>query len=300
MRPCPTKVAAILALSALCAAPSSAQETAQRKQSVAPQCDAAAFRVIVDVGHTPQSPGAVSARGIDEYDFNFKLATVIDGKLREAGFARTHLLLATGQAIPSLVRRVGQANAMSADLLISIHHDSVPEVFKTAWEFSGKKLSYSDKFKGHSIFVSVDNADFNGSVAFAKLLGASMKARGLAYTPHYKEAFMGSKRRNLIDADNGVYRYDQLLILRTTRMPSVLLEAGSIIHRDEEELMGNAEHQLTIANAVTEAVQGFCAVRPPQLLQAKRNPAPRPAQAVANRQTPQIVPAVRASDRAPD
>ncbi len=73
---------------------------------------------------------------------------------------------------------------------------------------------------------------------------------------------MGSRRRQLLDADAGVYRYDQLLILRTARMPSVLLEAGSIVNRDEEVLMGKEEHQLQIAGAVTEAVERFCASRP--------------------------------------
>jgi N-acetylmuramoyl-L-alanine amidase len=149
---------------------------------------------------------------------------------------------------------------MSADLLVSIHHDSVPEIFKSKWDFGGKALAYSDHFKGHSIFVSADNADYQGSLAFAKLLGARLKARGLDYTPHYhNEPKMGARRRQLLDAETGVYRYDQLLILRTTRMPSVLLEAGSIINRDEELLMGKEEHQLLIADAVTEAVGQFCA-----------------------------------------
>ena len=184
---------------------------------------------------------------------------MVERKLNEAGFVRTTLLLGTGQAIPSLVRRVSQANAMSADLLISIHHDSVPEVFKSKWEFDGKELAYSDRFRGHSIFVSNENARFPRSVAFAKLLGAGLKARGMQYTPHYTENFMGSRRRVLLDAETGVYRYDQLLILKNTAMPAVLLEAGSIIHRDEELLMGTEEHQSQIAAAITEAVDKFCA-----------------------------------------
>jgi N-acetylmuramoyl-L-alanine amidase len=74
----------------------------------------------------------------------------------------------------------------------------------------------------------------------------------------------------LLDADTGVYRYDQLLILRTTRMPSVLLEAGSIINRDEELLMGKDEHQMQIAGALTEAVETFCALKAPKTLRAQR------------------------------
>ena len=265
----PIKAAAIIVLLSLCVAvPALAQADKPRAQAASAQCDPAAFRVIVDVGHTPESRGALSARGVDEYDFNLKLATVIDGTLRDAGFARTHLLLANGDPIPSLVRRVAQANTMAADLLISIHHDSVPEVFKSKWEVEGKELSYSDRFRGHSIFVSADNADYQGSFAFAKILGAQLKARGFAYTPHYKESFMGARRRQLLDAETGVYRYDKLLILRTARMPSVLLEAGSIIHRDEELLMGKEEHQLQIAVAVTEAVERFCANRPPKTRRA--------------------------------
>ncbi|MGD9922968.1 MAG: N-acetylmuramoyl-L-alanine amidase, partial [Pseudorhodoplanes sp.] len=159
--------ATVALLTAGVAAPAWPQAERPRPPAQDVQCNPASFRVIVDVGHTPESPGAISARGVDEYNFNLALARVIDGKLREAGFDRAHLLLAKGEAIPSLVRRVAQANAMSADLLVSIHHDSVPEAFKTKWDFGGKPLAYSGRFKGHSIFVSADNADYQGSVAFA-------------------------------------------------------------------------------------------------------------------------------------
>lgn len=259
----PIATLATIIVLALCAGTDAfAQLASARPGATAPHCDAANFRIIVDVGHTPESPGAISARGVDEYSFNLRLAKVIEAKLREAGFERAHLLLANGEAIPSLVRRVAQANAMAGDLLVSIHHDSVPESFKSMWEFGGVQRAYSDRFKGHSIFVSADNTDYQASLAFAKMLGTRLKARGLEYTPHYKEAFMGARRRQLVDADTGVYRYDQLLILRTARMPSVLLEAGSIVHRDEEVLMETDEHQMQIAGSVTEAVERFCALRP--------------------------------------
>ena len=244
-----------------CAPSWSQPRAAQRPAASVPQCDASKFRVIIDVGHTPEIPGAISARGATEYDFNLRLAKVIEHKLNDAGYARSSLLLANGPAIPSLVRRIAQANQMSADLLISIHHDSVPEAFKLKLEHDGKQLEYSDRFRGHSIFVSNENADYPGSLAFGRLLGARLKARGLQYTPHYTQPFMGHRRRQLVDAETGVYRYDQLLILKATRMASVLLEAGSIINRDEEILMGQEEHQLQIAGAITEAVDKFCALR---------------------------------------
>ena len=118
---------------------------------------------------------------------------------------------------------------------------SVPDRFLQKWEFNGVERSYSDRFKGHSIFVSHDNADYRDSLQFARLLGQKLKDRGLKYTPHYVEKFMGSRQRILVDADVGVYRYDQLIVLKNNRIPAALLEAGSIINRDEELADGYAE-----------------------------------------------------------
>ena len=72
---------------------------------------------------------------------------------------------------------------------------------------------------------------------------------------------MLGRRRQLLDGDAGVYRFDELIVLRKTQMPAVLLEAGSIINRDEEAAMATPERQAVIAAAVTEAVRGFCAAR---------------------------------------
>jgi N-acetylmuramoyl-L-alanine amidase len=227
-------------------------------------CNRASFRVVLDVGHTIEVPGAISARGVTEYEFNIRLARQIEGKLIDAGFAGTVLLITAGPAIEGLIKRVARANASMANLLLSIHHDSVPNFFKEEWEHEGKKNRFSDRFKGHSIFVSYDNSDRKGSLLFGKLLGNQLKARGLQYTPHYTEAIMGGRRRELVDAEAGVYKFDQLHVLRATRMPAVLLEAGSIVNRDEELLLGSPEHQSIISAAVVEAVEIFCAARSPR------------------------------------
>ena len=151
---------------------------------------------------------------------------------------------------------------MGADLFLSIHHDSVPDSFLEKWQYEGADHTFSDRFPGHSIFISNDNPQRARSLAFGKLLGDELKARGLKYTPHYTEKFMGHRRRVLVDAEAGVYRYDQLIVLRATRMPAVLLEAGSIINRDEELELGTPERRSLTSDAATAAVESFCALRP--------------------------------------
>jgi N-acetylmuramoyl-L-alanine amidase len=224
-------------------------------------CQRATFRVMLDVGHSAQVPGATSARGVPEYDFNLRLAQGVEKALVRAGFRSTNLLITPGPARAGLLARVEKANAWPADLLISIHHDSVPEWFLETWTHAGKQARYSDRFAGHSLFVSFDNKESQASVHFAQLLGRELKIQGLRYTPHYTLPAMDWKRRELLDPETGVYRFDHLVVLRDTKVPTVLFEAGSIINRDEELLMSSPERQTKIAAAVTDAVRLFCAAR---------------------------------------
>ena len=227
----------------------------------ATMCDPTKCRIVLDVGHTAESEGATSARNVTEFDFNRRLAQRIEEKLKAAGFAETKLLLTEGKARPSLVKRVTRANNLPANLFLSIHHDSVPDKFLEPWEFEGKKSYFSDRFSGHSVFVSHDNPDFKTSLAFAELIGREMKAQGLEYARQYTQAIMGRNQHPLLNKETGVYSYDKLIVLKSTRMPAVLLEAGSIINRDEELKMDSPERRDIISSGVTAAVKEFCDFR---------------------------------------
>jgi N-acetylmuramoyl-L-alanine amidase len=231
-------------------------------EPAATTCDPQKFRLVLDVGHTAKSEGAISARNVPEFNFNLHLAQRIQEKLKAEGFPDTRLLVTEGRARPSLVRRVAAANNLHADLFLSIHHDSVPDKLLEDWEFEGSKRHFSDRFSGYSVFVSHDNPDFKTSLAFAELVAKEMKNQGLDYAHQYTQAIMGRYQHPLLDKETGVYSYDQLVVLRTTRMPAVLLEAGSIINRDEELKMDSAERRDMIGNAVTAAVKKFCVPKP--------------------------------------
>jgi N-acetylmuramoyl-L-alanine amidase len=230
-------------------------------QPAAARCDPSKFRIVLDVGHTAESEGAISARNVSEFVFNLRLAKRIEEKLKAEGFAETKLLLTEGKARRSLVKRVTAANDLRADLFLSIHHDSVPNKFLEEWEFEGKKSRFSDRFSGYSVFVSRSNPDFKTSFAFAELIGKEMKAQGLDYARQYSQAIMGRYQRPLLNKETGVYRYDELIVLRKSRMAAVLLEAGSIINRDEELQMSSPERRDIISSGVTAAVKEFCEPR---------------------------------------
>src|SRR3954451_2388984 len=250
----PKRHAKLAALGPVHLPPAALKPTASR-------CEPAKFRIVLDVGHTAESEGATSARNVSEFVFNLRLAKRIEEKLKAEGFAQTKLLLTEGKAKRSLVKRVAAANNLPADLLLSIHHDSVPNKFLEDWEFEGKKSHFSDRFSGYSVFVSRNNPDFKKSLSFAELIGKEMKAQGLDYAKQYTQAIMGRYQRPLLNKETGVYRYDELIVLRKTQMAAVLLEAGSIINRDEELKMRSPERLDIVSSGVTAAVKEFCEPR---------------------------------------
>jgi N-acetylmuramoyl-L-alanine amidase len=268
LRQAATKLGAIFAIALLAIAlVASASEVVRaedhrRATEVTPDaCPRSTFRVVVDVGHTIDVPGAMSARGIAEYAFNLQLARDISQGLLDAGFQQTVLLITATAPWRGLVERAARANSMHANLFIAIHHDSVPDNLLQNWEYVGQKNQFNDNYPGYAIFISNENADPAGSLQFGSLLGRELESRGLHYTPHYTLALMGHRRRILVDAEAGVYRYDQLIVLRQTRMPAVLLEAGSIVNRQEELELGTPERRSLTSTAIVAAVENFCAAR---------------------------------------
>jgi hypothetical protein len=128
------------------------------------------------------------------------------------------------------------------------------------------------------VFVSQRNPRYSESLRFGRLLGNQMAGQELIFARQYDQWFMGKYQRPLLDSDAGVYRYDELIVLKMTTMPAALLESGSIINRDEELVMASDEHRNKVATAVTSAMIEFCETRGPAPPIAAQPPQPKAAQ----------------------
>jgi N-acetylmuramoyl-L-alanine amidase len=225
--------------------------------SSTPLCDPSYFKIVVDVGHTVQAPGATSARGVTEYAFNLALAKRISESLKDAGYRNTYLLTTVGKGRQQLEERSARANSLGANLFLSIHHDDVQPVYYSTWQYSGRTYKFSDRFSGYSILVSYQNRHFKESLLFARLLGGALQTFGMHFNRSHSEKIKG-ENREILDYERGVYRYDQLLVLKNTFAPAVLLEAGVIVNRDEENALVSPERQNAIGAAVTASTKQFC------------------------------------------
>lgn len=159
----------------------------------------------------------------------------------------TVLINADGR-IASLQDRPRAAAAAGADLLVSIHHDSVSEHELQPWQWGGQTQYYGDRWAGHSLFVSRDNPATARSVLCARTMGARLQRMGFA--PTHKNGL----RREYADHEHAVHYYDALAVLRHAPMPAVLFEAGVIRHRDEERLLADPQRQAAMADALATAI----------------------------------------------
>jgi N-acetylmuramoyl-L-alanine amidase len=97
-----------------------AEDSVAQRGSDDGSCARSTFRVLIDVGHTATSPGADSARGVPEYEFNLNLADVVVRSLHEAGFDKTVRLVTSGSRLSSLFQRAASAKR-SARRFVNLH-----------------------------------------------------------------------------------------------------------------------------------------------------------------------------------
>ena len=305
-RRCAVAALALLAsLASICSSLAAPAEDAAcgRSQPAGGKCDRAKFRIILDVGHTKESYGALSSRHVPEFEFNLNLGKTHRGAI-EGGWICRDFPDGDGRQGAAEPDDAGcRANKRGADLFLSIHHDSVPGIYNESWEFEGKRRHFNDLFGGYSVFVSQRSPRYGESLRFAKLLGNQMASQDLIFARQYDQWFMGKYQRQLLDSDAGVYRYDELIVLKMTTMPAVLLESGSIINREEELVMASEAHKNKVATAVSLSAAEYCETRtaaPPQTSQPQPKPAPAKPQTSQSSAKPQPAkpqPATRAATR---
>jgi N-acetylmuramoyl-L-alanine amidase len=229
--------------------------------------------IAIDVGHVARQPsggicgsdgncgwGETSARGIPEYDFNLKLATSIFDELIREGFRSARLMIPTVMrpVRRTLMERPARANAMNADLFLSVHHDGVHDKFLQQWTHEGQTRYYFDRSTGFSLHVSPNNPHYDDSLALARLIGDRLMEKGLRFNRIHEPGNPEGAQVPWADATRGIYRRENLAVLRLTKMPAVLLEGGVIVNREEELELATPAYQSTIAKAVVQSITEFC------------------------------------------
>ncbi|MFH0765580.1 MAG: N-acetylmuramoyl-L-alanine amidase, partial [Calditrichota bacterium] len=174
--------------------------------------------IALDAGHGGELEGALGPTRLKEKDVNLSCAIALEKLLVKKGFS-VLMLRGNDVSIP-LNQRVSGASTGEADILISIHHNALPDGVNPFGEWGvGTRFYYP-----HS--------------------------RGLA------EAVQTALVKELQIFDEGVY-YHNLALVRPTTMPAILIEAGYIMLPEQEAVMKREDYPDRLAGAIYSGLKRF-------------------------------------------
>lgn len=178
--------------------------------------------IVVDAGHGGRMSGAVK-RGVEEKILNLEIVKQIKAKFDEVDDERIKIYYTRlDDTNPSLMERASMANKSNADLFISIHNNA-----------SSSGLFTSEK--GTMVLYNpLDNSE-KGSMRFAELCLENVTTS------------TGNRNLGLVD---GEYIY----IVRSSKVPVVLIEVGYMTNYEELENLKDTEYQRKVAEGVYNAV----------------------------------------------
>lgn len=183
--------------------------------------------IVVDPGHGYPDPGA-GPKGAFEKDIAFNISVLLRDYLQEAGalvimtreddndLADKDLKGYSRRKTQDLMRRVDLINNSNADLLVSIHLNSLPSP-----KWSGAQTFYFPRYEENK--------------QLAKYIQKEMEIN-LENTVRQAKAI------------NHVY------VIKEAKMPSVLVEAGFLSNAQEREQLKNEDYQNKIAASIYQGI----------------------------------------------
>jgi len=218
--------------------------------------------VMIDPGHGGKDPGAIGNKGTYEKHVVLSIAQHLQHQLRTRHGIHAVLTRQDDVFIP-LYHRVSLAHQHEADLFLSIHADGFT----------------NDQVSGASVFAL---SEHGAGSAMARYLSQSENSVDAIYDNdvHTQDAYL---KQTLFDLDqtetinrslhfgnhlaSNIIRVHHMhnkhteqagfAVLKSPRIPSVLVETSFITNHQEEQLLGKPEFQLKMANALADGINTY-------------------------------------------
>jgi N-acetylmuramoyl-L-alanine amidase len=228
--------------------------------------------IALDPGHGGEDPGAIGPGGTREKDVVLRLALrlrdKIDGVRLRGSVMRAYLTRDADYFVP-LHARVKKAQAVQADLFISLHADAFytprpqgASVFALSqsgasssaarWmaaqenkadQVGGLNIRSTDAHLQQAWFDMSTTAQIKDSLQFGQAVLGEIGRVGKLHKPRVEQAGFA--------------------VLKAPDIPSLLVEAAFISNPEEEALLNTDEYQERLANALMRGIETYFSRNPP-------------------------------------
>ncbi|MBF6024349.1 N-acetylmuramoyl-L-alanine amidase [Lysobacter niastensis] len=224
--------------------------------------------IAIDAGHGGQDSGAVGVKGNKEKDVTLAIARELARQVNATPGLKAYLTRDSDFYIP-LNNRAKLARGAKADMFVSIHADAAENrsakgssvyVLSLKGASSQRARWLADKENASDMIGGVrltKTSDTLASVLLDLTQSGHMKASEDAAN-HVLDGLkrVGNNHKPSIERAN-------FAVLRTSDMPSMLVETAFISNPDEERRLTDPAYQRTLARAVLEGVNTYFTRQPP-------------------------------------
>ncbi len=214
--------------------------------------------IIIDAGHGGRDPGAIGPTGLKEKDITLKIARLLYNRLvDEPGISV--VMTRDSDITLSLKQRVEYARQYDADLLVSIHLNTIPgspltvvETYYFGPPVDEQSVDVARKENHHSGYAV---AEFNELIAG---LGDTLKQQESRKLAAYiqKSVYGALSRDNRSIIDVGI-RTAPFVLLLGAEVPSVLAEVTCISNTEEEARLAKPAYRDKIAGALERGILSY-------------------------------------------
>lgn len=243
------------------AKPASAKTTAAKTTAAKPAAAKTQrpIRVVIDPGHGGNNMGAIGPYGVHEKYVTLQIAMKL-GELLKASENVVVFYTRVADVAVSLPDRAEMANALDADLFLSIHCNAAENTeangIETFYLGAGSDTSTKELAKrengrdgplaaadpDQSLDVLLADMAFNGNQNESSLLASEIQR---------------SLTKAFADVRNREVRQAPFTVLEHAEMPAVVIETGFITHVSEGKKLLMADHQQKLATTIQKAVISF-------------------------------------------
>jgi len=219
--------------------------------------------IAVDAGHGGEDPGAIGPHGVREKDVTLAVAKRLAASINAQPGMRA-VLTRKGDYFVPLRRRVKLARRARANVMISIHADSV-----RARNVSGASV-YTLSERGasdHMAAMLAKKENLSDAIGGARpgevqdplvgrILADLIKRDSLNSAQLLAEEVLRHVRR-VGPIKYGAPRHARFVVLGAPEIPSVLVELDYISNPGRERLLHSSRHQRRLATALLQASESF-------------------------------------------
>ena len=227
------------------------------------------YIIAIDAGHGGKDPGAIGKRGVKEKNVTLAIATQLAQYVNSNPRFRGRLIRSTDVFV-DLDKRSEIARSYKADILISIHADSVASGASSARGASIWVLSTNRAQRENTKVLKGDQGQLLGGVS--EVLSSSSKDQENPYLAATILAMSSDNTRSegynmgqeILDKlgkftklhkDKPIHA--SLAVLKSPDIPSLLIETGFLSNRYEEIQLNQPNYQKQIAYCIYQGIVSY-------------------------------------------